>query len=209
MADSAHWDERYRTVGPGSVSWFEDEPTTSLSLLSALRVRRSDSVIDVGGGASTLVDHLLAAGHGDVAVLDLSEVALAEARARVGERPEVAWINDDVLAWRSSRRWDVWHDRAVLHFLTAEADRRRYADRVRESLEPGGAFVIGAFAEDGPTECSGLPVRRYGTDDFVELLGDVRVVERRRALHRTPAGVEQPFNWIAGRVGSRSERGTS
>ena len=209
MADRAHWDERYRTVGPRSVSWFEEAPATSLSLLSVLRVGRGDSVIDVGGGASALVDHLLAAGHEDLAVLDLSAVALAEARARVGERPEVTWINGDVLAWHPSRRWDVWHDRAVLHFLTAEPDRRVYADRMQESLEPGGGFVIGTFAEDGPTECSGLPVRRYGAGDFVELLGDVEVVEQRRAVHRTPVGVEQPFNWIAGRFGSGSEGETS
>lgn len=205
MGDRAHWDERYRTVGADSVSWFESEPTTSLELFRALDVGPGDSVIDVGGGASLLVDRLLRAGHRDVAVLDLSRVALAEARERVGSRSEVTWINDDVLTWRPERRWDVWHDRAVLHFLVAAQDRRAYVDRMHEALEPGGAFVIGAFAEDGPTECSSLPVRRYGAVDFAELLGDVEVVEHRRAVHRTPVGLEQPFNWIAGRLGPSTE----
>lgn len=205
VGNRAHWDERYRAVGVESLSWFEDEPTTSLELLGALDVGPDDSVIDVGGGASLLVDRLLRAGHRDVAVLDLSRVALAEARERVGSRSEVTWINHDVLTWRPGRRWDVWHDRAVLHFLVAAHDRRAYVDRMHEALEPGGAFVIGAFAEDGPTECSALPVRRYGAADFVELLGDVEVVEQRRAVHRTPAGFEQPFNWIAGRLNSSTE----
>jgi trans-aconitate methyltransferase len=200
MADRAHWDERYRTVGSDAASWFEAEPTTSLELLDVLGVAPGDSVIDVGGGASRLVDHLVEAGHTDVAVLDLSEVALAEARARIGALAEVTWINEDLLVWHPTRRWDVWHDRAVLHFLTNDDDRRVYVDRMWAALEPGGAFVIGTFAEDGPTECSALPVRRYRANDFVELLGDVDVTEVRRTVHRTPAGYEQPFNWIAGRV---------
>jgi SAM-dependent methyltransferase len=149
-----------------------------------------------------LVDHLLARGHTDVAVLDLSAVALAEARSRVGSA--ATWIDDDLLTWEPRRRWDVWHDRAVLHFLTHDADRAKYVQQLRRSLVPGGAFVIGVFAQDGPTQCSALPVRRYSEPDLVALLGDVDVVAQRRVVHRTPGGADQPFNWIAGRL--RPER---
>jgi SAM-dependent methyltransferase len=200
VGDREHWDHRYETVGAESVSWFEPHPEVSIHLLDELGVGVGDSLIDVGGGASSLVDALVRRGHQDVTVLDLSSVALDRARDRLGVVP-VVWINADLLTWRPTRRWDVWHDRAALHFLTDDVDRRAYAARMRESLQPGGAFVIGAFAEDGPTECSGLPVRRYHQRDFVDLLGDVDVVELRRGVHRTPTGAEQPFNWIAGRLG--------
>jgi SAM-dependent methyltransferase len=197
---AAHWDERYGTVGATSVSWYEEHPTTSLALLAALAVQPDDSVIDVGGGASTLVDHLLRAGHRDVTVLDLSSVALEAARARLGDAPGVAWIEHDLVTWHPPRRWDVWHDRAVLHFLVLDRDRSAYSSLLRRTLEPGGAFVIGTFAEDGPTHCSALPVRRHSIDDLEVLVGDAEIVEAHRAVHRTPAGVDQPFNWIAGRL---------
>lgn len=197
---AAHWDDRYRSVGPTAASWFEEQPTTSLDLLAALDVRPLNSVIDVGGGASTLVDHLLAVGHTELAVLDVSAVALAAARHRIDDDPAVTWIQADVLTWNPPRRWDVWHDRAVLHFLVDDTDRQTYVTQLRRSLTPGGAFVTGAFAEDGPTECSALPVRRYSIDDLDDLLGDVDVLHRRRHLHRTPGGANQPFNWIAGRL---------
>ncbi len=200
VTDRAHWDDRYSTVGADEVSWYESEPATSLDLLERLGIGSSDSVIDVGGGASSLVDHLLAAGHSDVAVLDISRVALGEARARIGDPPQVSWIEADLVSWEPTRRWDVWHDRAVLHFLTDEDDRARYVATMRRALTSRGAFVIGAFADDGPAECSGLPVRRYGAGDFVELLGDVDVVEQARTMHHTPGGAAQPFHWIAGRL---------
>lgn len=200
MADAAHWNERYRSTGPREVSWYEERPTTSLELLAALGVGPAQSVIDVGGGASTLVDHLLRDGHHDLTVLDLSAIALATARARLGDPAAVTWIEADLLTWQPTRRWDVWHDRAVLHFLVDEADRAIYRALLDRSLEPGGAVVIGAFAEDGPTHCSALPVRRHSPEDLVELLGDIEVVEHRRHIHRTPGGADQPFNWIAGRL---------
>jgi SAM-dependent methyltransferase len=204
VTDRAHWDDRYSTIGADEVSWYESEPATSLAFFERLGIRPSDSVIDVGGGASRLVDHLLAAGHSDVAVLDISRVALDEGRARIGDPPQVSWIEADLLSWEPTRRWEVWHDRAVLHFLTDDDDRARYAATMRRALVPRGAFVIGAFAEDGPTECSALPVRRYGAGDFVDLLGDVDVVEQARRIHHTPGGAAQPFRWIAGRLVSTS-----
>jgi SAM-dependent methyltransferase len=203
VAGVEHWDERYRTVGSSSVSWYEAEPTVSLRLLDALGVTAAHSVIDVGGGASVLVDRLLERGHADLAVLDLSAVALAEARDRLGDPPAVTWIEADLRAWEPPRRWDVWHDRAVLHFLTDDADRSTYVETMRRALVPGAAFVIGTFAEDGPTECSSLPVRRQKAEDLVELLdglGEIEVVERLRHVHHTPGGADQPFTWVAGRL---------
>ena len=200
MAGAEHWNERYQTVGSESVSWYETTPTVSLEILDALGVSAEQSVIDVGGGASRLVDHLLKRGHADVAVLDLSEVALDEARVRLADPAEVAWIEADLLHWQPARQWDVWHDRAVLHFLTSDDDRAAYVQVLRGAVEPGGAFAIGTFAEDGPTHCSGLAVHRYSADELVGLLGDVDVVEARRHLHHTPGGADQAFTWVAGRL---------
>lgn len=203
MAGADHWDERYRTVGADAVSWFEPHPTTSLELLVALGVTPADSVIDVGGGASVLVDALLVAGHTDVTVLDLSEAALATARGRLGDPAGVAWVEHDLLTWEPERTWDAWHDRAVLHFLTDDHQRSTYADLLRRALRPRGGFVVGTFAEDGPEQCSQLPVRRYAPGEVADLLrgaGAVEVVEERRVVHHTPTGAPQPFNWVAGRL---------
>lgn len=200
MGDPAHWNDRYETVGSEAVSWYEDRPDTSLDLFAALEVTAEQSVIDVGGGASTLVDHLLQDGHIDVTVLDLSAVALRTARNRLVDPAGVAWLEAALLTWEPARRWDIWHDRAVLHFLTDDGDRATYVQQLRRSIPAGGAFVIGTFAEDGPTQCSALPVRRYAPDELRDLLGDVDVIEERRATHRTPGDADQHFNWIAGRI---------
>ena len=200
MADPDHWNDRYDTVGAQSVSWYQDRPTTSLDLLDAASVSAASSVIDVGGGASNLVDHLLERGHGDVTVLDLSDVALAVARDRIGDPAAVTWIAQDLLSWAPPRTWDVWHDRAVLHFLLVDEDRVRYVQALRNAVLVGGTVIIGAFAEDGPTECSLLPVRRQAPGDLRELLGDVDVLAERREVHTTPGGGSQPFNWIAARL---------
>ncbi|MFN8018904.1 MAG: class I SAM-dependent methyltransferase [Acidimicrobiales bacterium] len=200
MADAAHWDERYRTVGSTHVSWFEPRAGLSLELLDAVGATAERSVIDVGGGASVLVDDLLARGFHDLAVLDLSAVALAEARARVGEDAPVTWIEHELTSWVPPRRWDVWHDRAVIHFLAKDEERAAYRQVLRAALEPGGAFVIGAFAPEGPTHCSGLEVRRQRFEDLEEVVGPSVVVERRHHVHVTPGGAPQPFNWIAGHL---------
>lgn len=199
MADAAHWNDRYRTIGATDVSWYEAEPTVSLELFDILGIGPNDPVIDIGGGASTLVDHLLGRGHEDLAVLDLSVAALDEAKHRTGDPTAITWINEDLLTWVPPRRWRVWHDRAVLHFLTTDHERDAYARTIAAALEPGGSFVLGAFAPDGPTHCSGLEVRRQSFDDLADLVGASHVIERRHHLHRTPSGGEQSFNWIAGR----------
>jgi rhodanese-related sulfurtransferase len=164
-------------------------------------VSRDQAVIDVGGGASTFVDHLLARGFSDVSVLDVSQAALAMTRDRVGSVDKVQLVHADIVTWRAARLYSLWHDRAVFHFLVDAADRKRYLDILRSSVLPGGHAVIATFAPDGPDRCSGLPVARYGPDDLRALLdGAFEVLEVRREEHTTPAGITQPFTWVAARA---------
>ena len=196
-----HWDDAYGARGAEGVSWFQPEPTVSRALIRLLGVRPDSPVVDVGGGASTLVDGLLHDGFTDISVVDVSEVALAAARRRVGENPRVTWLHEDVLAWRPRRRFGLWHDRAVFHFLTTAEDRSSYLETMRSSVEDGGAVVISTFDADGPEYCSGLPVARYSADSLVDMLGErFSLVETRRELHTTPGGAVQPFAWVAGTV---------
>jgi SAM-dependent methyltransferase len=199
-AGAAHWDDRYQTIGPESVSWYEAEPSTSIDLLDAVGATHGDAVIDVGGGASRLVDHLISLGYQDSTVFDLSKAALDVARNRVGSSAPVTWLTGDILDWRPTRHYDIWHDRAVLHFLTTDRDRARYVETLRSAIRPGGAVIIGVFAQDGPAQCSGLQVRRYTPAELRSLLPDLALIEARRHEHRTPNGAVQPFNWIAGRL---------
>lgn len=198
---AAHWDRAYAEKGD-AVSWHQEQASTSLDLI-ATAAPPSASVVDIGGGASPLVDALLDRGHRDVAVLDLSRVALDAARARLGPRAAaVTWIEGDVLAWSPGRTFDVWHDRAVLHFLVEDADRSRYAQLAARSVPAGGHVVIATFAPDGPDRCSGLPVRRQGSEDLAALLADAfELVATRREEHRTPSGAMQPFTWVVARRG--------
>lgn len=200
VGGSVHWDGRYEAIGESSVSWFEEIPTVSLDLFDELGLTPDDSVIDIGGGASRLVDHLLQRGHRDITVLDISSAALSAARRRLADPTGVEWISHDLLTWEPTRTWSVWHDRAVLHFLVDDEDRSSYVRQLRRALIPGGAFVIGVFAQDGPSECSGLAVRRSTPSELVELIGEAEIVAELRHVHRTPSGVDQPFNWLAGRL---------
>ncbi len=195
-----YWNERYARIGEAGVSWFQASPQISLELID----RAADpnaSVVDVGGGASRLVDQLLARGCRDVTVVDLSQEALTASRQRVGEAP-VTWIATDIRQWQPVRTFGVWHDRAAYHFLTDPDDQQRYWQLVRESLEPGGHVVIATFAEDSPSMCSGLPVTRYSADELAAAMGrGFTVVEARREEHVTPTGGTQPFTWLlAGRA---------
>ena len=195
------WDGRYTAASATGLSWYQAHARTSVELMDAVGRTRDSAILDVGGGASTLVDDLLADGQRDVTVLDVSASALDIARRRLGDPPEVTWIVADLLGWTPPRRWDLWHDRAVLHFLVDDEDRAAYVALLRQALRPGGAFVIGTFADDAPTQCSGLPVHRYAPADLADLLGDVTVVEARREVHHTPGGGAQPFTWLAGKLG--------
>lgn len=194
-----HWDRIFDERGPARVSWYERSPRMSLEMIELAGADRDDSVLDVGGGAAPLAGALLERGFADVTVLDVSAVALRAARAALGGAAErVAWLEADVLDWTPLRRYRLWHDRAVFHFLTDPADRQRYVAAARAALAPGGLLVIGAFAEDGPTTCSALPVRRYGPAALAEAFGDPFVpVAARRDEHCTPGGSVQAFTWAA------------
>jgi 2-polyprenyl-3-methyl-5-hydroxy-6-metoxy-1,4-benzoquinol methylase len=193
----AHWQNVYRSKGEREVSWFEETPALSLDLIRATGVGADAAIIDIGGGASRLVDALLAAGFKSVSVLDLSQQALAAAQARLGARgAAVNWIVADVTTWRPSQTYEVWHDRAALHFLTQAEDRAAYAACLRRAVRPGGHVIIGTFAPDGPERCSGLPVMRHDADTLAAMLGPAfTLVESRRHEHRTPTGAIQRFQF--------------
>lgn len=195
---AAHWDAVYANAAT-TRSWYQEHPTPSLDLLDASGIGPADSVVDIGGGASTLADHLLRRGYTDVTVVDVSAAGLRQARSRLGpDAGRITWLVTDVLHWRPDRRYRAWHDRALLHFLTAEPDRDRYLGVLRRASGPGSIAIIGCFAPDGPETCSGLPVRRYGVDDLAAALGpDWELVSDLRQEHHTPAGVLQPFTWAA------------
>jgi 2-polyprenyl-3-methyl-5-hydroxy-6-metoxy-1,4-benzoquinol methylase len=180
------------------VSWYEREPETSLRLIESTASGTDLEVIDVGGGASLLVERLLARGFSDVTVLDVSQHVLDEVRSRLGERaPRVQLVCADVLAWVPRRRYDIWHDRALLHFLTDPAERDRYVEVVEQAVRDHGTLVVGTFADDGPTECSGLPVVRYSADELASLFsGSFVLVAHERDEHVTPGGVVQPLTWV-------------
>jgi trans-aconitate methyltransferase len=197
-----HWERVHAGAEPHELSWFQSEPSTSLELLDALGVGPDASLVDVGGGSSRLVDRLLDRGFADLTVLDVSEAALAAAQARLGARADaIAWLLADVREWRPERRYDVWHDRALLHFFVDLPDRERYAETLRGAVAPGGAVVIATFAPDGPETCSGLPVRRHDAGAIATLLGPgAELVAERRDEHVTPRGRVQPFTCAAFRL---------
>jgi len=198
-----HWENLYQSKDEHDVSWFQDTPTPSLELLDEIGVTPAASVIDIGGGASRLVDRLIERGFRDVTVLDLSEAALAAAKDRLGDRASrVTWIVADVTQWEPMTAYDVWHDRAAFHFLTEEADRAAYLARLRRGLEIGGHAIIATFALDGPARCSGLPVVRYSPDSLRQTLGaDFTLITSRNELHATPWGGTQSFQFSALRFG--------
>lgn len=193
---ASHWRQRWSDHGHEQMGWFQAEPQPSLELVTGCTAPRG-SVVDVGGGASLLVDRLVERGH-DVTVLDLAEPALAVARDRLGPAASaVTWVAGDVTEVDLGRTFDTWHDRAVLHFLLEDAERDRYVAAVRRHVRPGGHVVIGTFAPDGPTTCSGLPVRRHAVDDLHELLGHgFTPVTDRAVTHVKPSGDEQSFVFV-------------
>lgn len=193
----AHWDNVYRTKGESEVSWFQERPDISLELIALSGADPRSAVVDIGGGASRLVDGLVRQGFGDVTVLDLSEAALARAKARLGpEGGHVRWIAADVTRWQPERCYDIWHDRAAFHFLTEPTEQDAYVQRLRQAVKPGGHVIIGTFAPDGPERCSGLPVARHDAASLAALLGDgFTLVETRRHEHATPWAAIQRFQF--------------
>ncbi|PWJ85063.1 methyltransferase family protein [Pseudaminobacter salicylatoxidans] len=193
----AHWNEAYATKGEKGVSWYEDAPMPSLDLMRQCGATAKSSLIDIGGGASRLVDALLAQGMHDLAVLDLSAAALDVAEARLGAAAaQVEWIVSDITAWQPARTYDFWHDRAAFHFLIRPEDRAAYVERLHAAVKPHGHAIIATFAPDGPEKCSGLPVMRYDPQALAGVIGPhFQLVDERRHVHTTPWGSTQSFQF--------------
>ena len=193
----AHWQRVYKEKGENQVSWFQERPIISLELIEAAGVDHSSAIIDIGGGASRLVDALAETGYRDMTVLDVSQSAVSIAKMRLGERAAmVKWIVADVIEWEPTRSYDLWHDRAAFHFLTEASDRAAYIGRLTKAVRPGGHAIIGTFALDGPERCSGLPVVRYdATQLSATLTPAFALVDMRRDDHKTPWGAIQHFQF--------------
>jgi len=196
MQQKEHWEKVYESNPTDAVSWFQEHAERSLQLIRATRVPLTASIIDVGGGASTLVDDLLGIGYESLTVLDLSASALAAAQRRLGSKARsVRWIEANMIeVTLPANAYDVWHDRAVFHFLTLPSERKAYVEAVLRSLKQGGHMIVATFAEDGPIQCSGLPVMRYSATGLHAEFGErFTLLKHEKEVHRTPAGKEQKF----------------
>ena len=198
MNHNAHWNQVYQAKDPGDVSWYQQRPDMSLALIAASGLSKDAGVIDVGGGASVLVDFLLDGSYTHLAVLDVSGAALNHSRARLGARAgTVEWFEADATSFEPPHRFGLWHDRAVFHFLTGADDRRGYLATLHRTLQPGGTVVISTFALDGPAKCSGLDVVRYDEQAMLTELGpEFQLQEVRRETHITPWQSEQRFIYL-------------
>lgn len=194
-SDAEHWEGVYSMREPEELSWYQPDPERSLALIEEAGLAPTSAILDLGGGASRLAGRLLAAGYEDVTVADISGAALDRARAELGaEGDRVVWLQVDVRRGRLDRRYDLWHDRAVFHFMVDSDDRQGYLGNLRRALRPGGHLVLATFGPEGPTSCSGLPVRRYGIDDLAATLGaGFEQLSSELETHRTPSGSEQQF----------------
>ena len=192
-----HWQQVYAARNEEDLSWFEPVPGISLDLLLTPSLQKDAEILDVGGGASHLVDALLDRGFIHVSVLDIAASALEKSQSRLAEKASsVHWILSDITQWQPEKKYNAWHDRAVFHFLSTEQDRRSYRAAMEKAVVPGGIVVIGTFALDGPERCSGLPVQRYSPESLSAELGDAfRWTATRRMEHTTPAGKVQRFQF--------------
>ena len=203
MNEKAHWESIYGSKAPDQVSWYTPHLGRSLSLIAQAGLAKDAAIVDVGGGASTLVDDLLALDYSNLTVLDISSRAIEAAKARLGARADlVNWVTADITRVELPEHFfDFWHDRAVFHFLLEEAARRRYVEVVRHALKPGGHIVVATFGPSGPEQCSGLDVLRYGADELhAEFGSPFRKVSSSTELHQTPWGSEQEFVYCYCRV---------
>lgn len=198
MSRKEHWEQVYRTKATDDVSWYQVRPGASLKLIEASGVGKDQRIIDVGGGASVLVDFLLDAGFSRLAVLDISAAALECARQRLGTRArQVEWLEADVTEFAPAQRYRLWHDRAVFHFLTEKTDREKYVESLKRTLAPDGQVIIATFGVDGPLRCSGLKVARYNAPAICGELGDdFQLVQELPETHVTPWGTEQKFTYF-------------
>lgn len=190
-----HWESVYSAKSSNEVSWYQSTPVTSLSLIHASGAGQAAKLIDIGGGTSTLADHLIAEGFRDVTVLDISSTAIEQARHRLDTKAsQIQWIVADIVSWQPGTRYDLWHDRAVFHFLTNPQDRSAYIAALKAALRPGGTVILATFALNGPERCSGLPVCRYSPETLAaELGGEFTLVQTIAEDHHTPSGSVQSF----------------
>lgn len=193
-----HWNRVYQTRAPDSVSWYQRRPDVSLDLIAASCIAKDAGIIDIGGGASVLVDRLLDLGYSKLAVLDVSGAALSVSRSRLGARAvAIEWFEADVTGFEPPHRYALWHDRATFHFLTTSADRASYVATLGKTLQPGGTAIIATFAPEGPPKCSGLDVMRYDERSIAAELGlEFELREARQETHITPGGAEQRFSYF-------------
>ena len=194
-----HWDQAYGQ-GDTTRSWFQHAAGWSLRMIDRTGIGPADSLIDVGGGSSPLASALLARGYSDITVLDVSRVGIGIAQQRLGvETERVQWLLGDVLTWRPTRRYTVWHDRALFHFITADQDRDAYLQTLERATSPDRAVaILATFAPNGPWQCSGLPVVRYSAAELAAVLGARwKMIDDSHELHTTPGGAAQPFTWAA------------
>jgi 2-polyprenyl-3-methyl-5-hydroxy-6-metoxy-1,4-benzoquinol methylase len=194
---ASHWEAAYTDKSAEQQSWYQQEPAPSIEAIRQIGGNAGDSLIDVGAGSSPVVLSLANRGWHDLTALDISSTALDRARAAAGENSQrISWINADITAWQPSRTYDIWHDRAVFHFLTEPEDRARYKAALMAGLKPGGHLIIATFAQDGPEKCSGLPVQRYDAAGMAAELGNsFAFISEWRELHRTPFDTQQSFQW--------------
>jgi len=196
MTTQSHWEHVYGTKAPDRVSWFRPHLDTSLALIERVASDRDVHIIDVGGGEATLVDDLARAGYTRLSVLDISRIAIDFTKARLGSLgARVEWIVADVTrAELSANAYDIWHERAVFHFLTSASQRAAYFERVARAVKPGGHVIIGTFGPEGPRKCSGLDVQRYDADSLHGEFGSrFRLIDSLKELHQTPFGTTQQF----------------
>jgi 2-polyprenyl-3-methyl-5-hydroxy-6-metoxy-1,4-benzoquinol methylase len=198
MDSKKHWESIYTAKAPDEVSWFQREPKISLQLIRRVAPGREAAIIDVGGGASNLVDSLISSGYRNITVLDIALAGLSHAQTRLGRfGRDVRWICTDILQSELPiRSYDVWHDRAVFHFLTSPQDRKAYVEQVARAVRPNGYVIVATFAEDGPTRCSGLDVTRYNADNLhAEFGSEFKLIDSLREEHITPSGAGQSFQY--------------
>lgn len=195
----SHWEKVYTTKAETAVSWYQPHSLRSLELISGAATDPAAAIVDIGGGASRLVDDLLARGYTDLTILDLSEAALAKSRLRLGrDAGKVAWVVADIIAWHPPRTYDVWHDRAVFHFLTGMETQAAYLAALRVGTAVGSTVIMATFALDGPESCSGLPVQRYSPETLASRLGPAfSLTQRAEESHETPWGSRQKFCYAA------------
>ena len=199
MSDrKAHWENVYKDKSALEVSWYQSEPLLSLQLIHNAELASDAAIIDVGGGASVLIDHLCDEGFSNAAVLDISANALACAKERLGDKAKnVEWFDEDVTSFNPPHQFSLWHDRAVFHFLTDALDRHRYVEVLNRALIPGGHLIIAAFAIGGPEKCSGLDIVQYDAEKLKAELGDgFELLEELTELHLTPSNAEQQFSYF-------------